>query len=195
MSRYRREMICLVAPHRPHYRDVVDHTSDLRKPVRNRDTRLSVACEGAMTRNDRTLHLGQVVSKSNRVDQRARPFVSLGIEGVDMADPAAHEQENDGLDARGEMREQPGFLSPALFSPKRSEGGPDKTRARLKQKLSTGNSPARIDSLFVHRRRRKHNRSSPHIQKLIQVEQQPGEPFDPARVALHVIERPRAFGV
>ena len=85
-----------------------------------------------MAGNDRTLHLGQVVSESNRVDQRARPFVSLGIEGVDMADPAAHEQENDGLDARGEMRGQPGFLDSALFSPKRSEGGADKTRARLK---------------------------------------------------------------
>ena len=40
------------------------------------------------------------------------------------------------------MREQPGLRNPAFFRPKRAEGGPDETGARLKEKLSTGNPSA-----------------------------------------------------
>src|SRR6185295_4220367 len=102
-----------------------------------------------MTGNHRTLHLGQVVAEPDCVDQFAGPFVSLWIECVDMADPAAHEQKNDGPDARGKMRKQPCLRHPAVFGPKRAEGGPDKTRTGLEEKLAPRDSPAGIDSAFV----------------------------------------------
>src|SRR5438128_11112290 len=115
-----------------------------------------------MTGNHRTLHLGQVVAEPDRVDQPAGPFVTLRIEGVDMAYPTAHEEKNDGPDARSEMRKQPALRHPAVFGPKRAQGGPDKTGARLEEKLAPGDSTAGIDSLFVHS---PGCRPSPHIQK------------------------------
>src|SRR6266542_5068636 len=104
-----------------------------------------------MTGNHRTLHLRQVVAEPDRVDQFAGPFVSFWIEGVDVADPATHEQKDDRPDARREMRRQPGLRHSVVLGPKRAEGSPDKTRAGLEEKLAPGDSSAGIDLMFVHR--------------------------------------------
>ena len=45
----------------------------------------------------RPLHLRDVVAEADGVDQLAGLLVVLGIEGVDVADAAAHEQEDDRL--------------------------------------------------------------------------------------------------
>src|ERR1051325_2243285 len=97
----RREMVAFVAPHRANNRDFVDGTSHMREPIGNWNARFAVTRERAQARNDRTLHRGQIVAKPNRIDEFARPFVMLGIEGVDVTDPAAHEEKNDRPGLRG----------------------------------------------------------------------------------------------
>ncbi len=91
------KMIALVAPHRADDGDVVDHAADVRKPIGDRDAGFAVAREGAQAGNHRALHLGEVVAEADGIDELARALVVLGIEGVDVADAAAHEKEDDGL--------------------------------------------------------------------------------------------------
>ena len=65
---------------------------------------LPVPRERAQAGDHRPLHLGEVVAEADGIDQLAGPFVVLGIEGVDMADAAAHEQEDDRLGLGLEVR-------------------------------------------------------------------------------------------
>src|SRR5262245_6192904 len=89
------KMVDLMAPHRTHYRNLVDHAPDVREPVRDRDTRLPVACEGALAEDHGPFHFGAVVAEADGINHLARPFVVFGIECVYVADAAAHEQEDD----------------------------------------------------------------------------------------------------
>src|SRR5439155_24382192 len=134
-----------VAPHRANHCNFVDHTSDMREPVGNRNARLTIPGEGPMTWDYRALHFGQIVSKANCIDHFPSPFVILGIKRVDVTDPAAHEQKNYGLCARRKMRHQFGVFDFALRSPERTHSCAEKSHACLEQKFSAGNSSAWIN--------------------------------------------------
>ena len=64
----RREVVALVAPHRSHHGDLVDDSADVWKPVRHGSAGFAMSGEGAVTRNHRALHGGQVVSESYGID-------------------------------------------------------------------------------------------------------------------------------
>jgi hypothetical protein len=44
--------------------------------------------------NNRAFHFGKVIAEADSIDHRPGPFIILGIEGIDVADAAAHEQKN-----------------------------------------------------------------------------------------------------
>ena len=93
----RRKMVRLVAPHRPHNRQLIDHAAQVRKPIGDRNPRLAVAGELSLAIDNGPLHLGQVVAEPDDVDHLARPLVIFRIERVDVADPATHEQKDNRL--------------------------------------------------------------------------------------------------
>ena len=134
----RRKMIALVAPHRAHDGDLVDHAADVREPVRNRNARLAVPRERALAGDDRPLHLRQVVAESDGVDQFAGPLVVLGIERVDVADAAAHEQENDRLGLGREVRAEAQLRDLAGLRPQRAQRQAEKAAAGLVEKTAAG---------------------------------------------------------
>ena len=101
---HRREVVALVAPHRPDHGDLIDHAADVGEPVGDRDARLPVPRERPQAGDHRPPHLRQVVAEPDRVDQLARPLVVLRVEGVDVADAAAHEQEDHRSRPGREMR-------------------------------------------------------------------------------------------
>ena len=94
------KVVDLGAPHRPHDGDVVDPAAHVREPVRDRGSRLTVPGERAPAGDDRPLHFRAVVAEPHRVDERTGPLVVLGIERVDVADAAAHEQKDHRLGLR-----------------------------------------------------------------------------------------------
>ena len=57
-----RKVIALVAPHRAHDGDLVDHVADVREPVGDRNAGLPVLREGAQDGDHRPLHLGATLS-------------------------------------------------------------------------------------------------------------------------------------
>ena len=89
---YGRGMIALVTPHGSNDGNVVHHASNMRKPIRNRSTTLSVACETSMAGNDRALHLCEVVAEADCINHFASVLVSFRIKGIDVADTPTHEQ-------------------------------------------------------------------------------------------------------
>ena len=138
-----RKMVPFMAPHRTDHREVVDDTADIRKPVGNWNARFAVPRERAQAGNDRASHGGEIVPESNSIDELARVFVPLGIEGIDVADAAAHEQENNRLRTRLEMRAENRLLELARLRPETAHGNAQKAAARLEQKVPARDAAAR----------------------------------------------------
>src|SRR5580765_391282 len=92
----RGKMIALVAPQGTNDSDIVDAAADMRKPIGDGDAGFAVAREGAQAADHRALHFGEVVAEADGVDEFSGVFVVLGIEGIDVADAAAHEKEDNG---------------------------------------------------------------------------------------------------
>src|SRR6188474_2759361 len=65
------EMVPLVTPHGAHDGELVDDLAHVGNPVGHRDARFSVVLERPQNRDNRTLHLGDVVAEPNRVDELA----------------------------------------------------------------------------------------------------------------------------
>ena len=148
---HRREMVRFVTPHRSDHGNLVDHAADVRKPVGNRNARLTIATKSALARNDGPAHLCQIVAEADDIDHLARPFIVLGIEGVDMADAAAHEKKDDGFHLGREMGAKEGIGDLAGFGPEAAQRDSQETAAYLMKELATRDSAARIKAAGVHR--------------------------------------------
>ena len=140
------KVIAFVAPHRADDGDVVDHAADVREPVGDRHAGLAVMLEGAQAGNDRTLHLRDVVAEADGVDQLAGVLVVLGVEGVDVADAAAHEKEDDrfGFFIAGQTR-----VELSILGPKRAQRRPEE-RPLIDEHMAARNLAARIKILISH---------------------------------------------
>src|SRR5207245_1725806 len=93
----------------------------------------------------RPLHFGVVVAKTDRIDKFAGPFVVFWIERVDMADTAAHEEENDRFRLRLQIRREESVLDFASLGPKRAHGQASKTAAELVKETAARDATAGID--------------------------------------------------
>ena len=146
----RREVVCLMTPHRAHESDFIYHPSYVGKPVRDRDPRLPIAREGPSARNDRAFHFGQVIAKADRIHHRASQLVIFWIKSIDVADPAAHEQKDDRPCPGRKMGKQPRIVDLAVFGPERAHGGADEADGGLKQEPSPRDSSAGINGVLIH---------------------------------------------
>src|SRR4051794_38851948 len=91
------KMVRFVTPHRPDDRDVIDYAADMRKPIGDRRSAPTVTCELALTGDNWPAHFGKIVAKADHVDELAGPLIILGVERVNVADSATHEQKDDRL--------------------------------------------------------------------------------------------------
>ena len=142
--------------------------------------------------NHRPLHLRDVVAEADGVDQFAGPLVVLGIERVDVADAAAHEQKDDRLGLGREMRPELHFLNLAVGREHGAHGDAEESAAGLEQEF------AAID------RRRDRCRDSPwlsahaddlpDIDELVEIEQQPRQALQPAGIVVEIGQRAVPFG-
>src|SRR5580658_1325525 len=89
------EMVGLMAVHRADNGDFIDHLAHVRKPVRDRDSRLPVLFISAEDGDDGTFHGRIVIAEADGVHDFARVFIVLRIKGIDVAYAAAHEQIDD----------------------------------------------------------------------------------------------------
>ncbi len=160
----RGEMVRFMAPHRSNDRNVVDDTSHMWKPIRDRNTTLAITRELALAGNDRPAHFGQVVSEAYHVDQLAGPFVIFGIESVDMANAATHEQENDRFRLGRKVRSEQRVGNLAGFGPDTTQRGSEEPAAGLVQKSPPRDAAAGIEVANTHD-------ALPHIDEFIQIEQ------------------------
>src|SRR5262245_40461949 len=154
------KMVRLVAPHGANDGDFIDDAANMRKPIGHRNARFAVVGERPLARDDRALHLRQIVPEADGIDQSARPLIVLGIKSVDMADTTAHEQKDDRLDAWSKLRNEWRLLEFAFLRPKRTHGRAEEANARLKQKFSTRNSAARVKESVIHAFQRRYKNSS-----------------------------------
>ena len=129
----RGEVVALVAPHRAHHRDLVDDPADVWKPVRHGSAGFAMSGEGAVTRNYRSLHGGQVVSETHGIHQLAGMRIALRVEGVDVADSAGHEQEDDGSRFGSEVGPHNGIGDLAGLGPQAAECDAEKSAAGPEQ--------------------------------------------------------------
>ena len=118
----RREMVRLVRPHGAHDCDVVDNTAHVWEPIGHRNSRLAIFRKSPAARDHRPLPLSQVIPESNGVNHFARKLVVFGIEGVDMADPTAHIEQDYRL-RLGRKRSCDALRHFAVLRPKRTNGG------------------------------------------------------------------------
>ena len=96
--------------------------------------------------NDRPLDLGDVVAERGDVDHLAGVLVALGIEGVDVAHAAAHEQEDDRLGPRQEMRQvQRRILNLPRLRPKRAHRRAEEPAAGQVKHAPTRDFSTRIE--------------------------------------------------
>ena len=146
---HRGKMISFVTPHRAHYGNIINHAAHIGKPIRNGNARFAVAGEGAQARDDRPSHFRQVVTEANRVNELARVFVILGIEGINVADTPTHKKKDDRLRFRLKVRPENCILDFTCLGPKSAQGDTQKTAACPKQKVPTRNPPARKDSFVT----------------------------------------------
>jgi hypothetical protein len=93
--------------------------------------------------DDRPFHWRQVVAETDRIDKFSRPLIVLGIERIDVAHPAAHEEENYGFGARFEVRSSEGAREFASLRPEPSQGNSGETARRPMQETAPGNASAR----------------------------------------------------
>ena len=143
----------------------------------------AVARERALAGNHRPLHLRQVVAEADRVDQLAGPLVVLRIERVDVADAAAHEQEDDGLRLGREdaARAAASGISPASAQ-NAAQRDAEEPAAGSVEKATPRDPAAGIEPIAVHSR-------SPHVNELVEVEQQPGEALQSGRIVAEIRQR------
>ena len=121
---HRREVIAFLAPEGPHDRYVVNYTANVGKPVRDRCARLAIVLESPQTGDNGALHLGNVVSEADSIDQFTSVLVAFGVKSVDMTDAAAHEEEDDrvGFLAARQIR-----IELAVLRPKRAHRSAQKS--------------------------------------------------------------------
>src|SRR5215469_5167081 len=154
----RGEMIALVAPHGAHDGELIDDSADIRKPVRHRNPRLAIGGEGSQARDHRTLHLRHVVAETDGVDHLPGPLVVFRVEGIDMADPAAHEQKDYRLGlglitATQQRLLEPGvLLESTILRPHSAQGGSEESAGGLRDKAATVDASTGIEKLATHRR-------------------------------------------
>src|SRR5260370_19363487 len=86
------KVIALVAPHRAHHGELINHFADVREPVGNRNTGLPILFERTQCGDYRPLHWSYVVSEADGIDQFTGVLVVLRIERIDMADATAHDE-------------------------------------------------------------------------------------------------------
>ena len=138
-----RKVVRLMAVHGAHHGDVVDHFTDVREPVRDRNARFSVVLVRAQNRNHGPLHGRVVVAEADGIHDLAGVLVVLGIERIDVAHAAAHEEEDDGLGVR--RARQAGVLHQlALLREKRTERGAQESGGGLEQKAAPRDPAAGI---------------------------------------------------
>src|SRR2546423_1856207 len=101
--------------------------------------------EGAQARNNRAFHRGQIVAKPDRVDEFSSPLVILGIECVDMANPAAHKEENNRLGLRDVVWANANGLDLPRLGQNPAERQPQEPAANLVDKISPREASAGID--------------------------------------------------
>src|SRR5688572_7360636 len=92
MFNHSRKVVRLVAEHGADDCEFVDDTADIRKPVRDGNTGLTVALKGPENWNHRALHRSVVVAKTDSIHHRSGELVVFGVESINMTDAAAHEQ-------------------------------------------------------------------------------------------------------
>ena len=131
----RREVVAFVAPHGAHHGDLVDDPANVRKPVRYGSAGFAMPGEGAVTRNYRALHGGQVVSETHGIDQFAGMRIALRVKGVDVADSAGHEQEDDRSGFGSEVGPHNGIGDLAGLGPQAAECDAEKSAPGTEQKL------------------------------------------------------------
>ena len=137
-----REMIGFMAIHGANDSDLIDHSADAGKPIGDGNPGLSELRKSPAARNDRPSHGSEVVAKTNGVHQRPSPFVVFGIERIDMADAAAHEEIDDRLSSSGEVR-QLSVLDFSLRRPECAHRRAHETGPRLKEEFAPRNPSAR----------------------------------------------------
>jgi hypothetical protein len=103
-----------------------------------------------MAGDDRPLHFREVVAEPDRVDQFAGPLVVFGIERVDVAHAAAHEQEDDRPCTGRKVRPNRGFVDLARFCPQGTHRQPKKTASRPVKQAPPRDSSAGINALARH---------------------------------------------
>ena len=133
------KMIRLPAIHRSHDRNIVNHTPDLREPIRYRNAGLSIPSKLPVAGNHRTPHRREVVSKTNGINKLALPTTILGIEGIDMTHPATHEEEDNRLHLRLTLSPPSGKRRGRLLGPQTSQGTPEETTRRFKKEPTPRN--------------------------------------------------------
>ena len=87
-----RKMVRLVAVHGAHHGEFVNHAAHVREPIRYGNARLTIALKGPENWDHRAFHGGVIVAKTDGVHHGSGEFVVFGIEGIDVADAAAHEK-------------------------------------------------------------------------------------------------------
>src|SRR5262249_45703857 len=111
---------------------------------------------GSQARNHGPLHFRHVVAESDGVDHLSGPLVVFRIERIDVADSAAHEEENDrlrlGLIARAQNRIlEPGVLRElAILRPDRAQSGSKESAPGLREESAPVDAPAGIERGTVH---------------------------------------------
>src|SRR5262245_58870365 len=142
-----REVITFVAPQGPYDRDLVNDAADVWKPIGDRRAGLAIILEGAQATYNRALHLRHVVAEADGVDQFAGVLISLGVEGVDVADAAAQKEKNDGIGLLGAWQTRVEF---SILGPKSADGSAHKSAHRLMQHMAARNFAAWIKVLLIH---------------------------------------------
>ena len=100
------------------------------------------------------LHVGDVVAEPDHIDHLPGPLVVFGVEGIDVADAAAHEQEDDRLGSRGEVRGGATAFNFTGLCPERPHCDAEESAARLVEEFSPGDASAGIEaSAHVNRYR------------------------------------------
>src|SRR6187551_2282102 len=104
-----------------------------------------MAGEGTQAGNHRTFHRGLVVAKANGIDEFPGPLVVLGIERVDVADPATHEEKNDRPGFRDVVRTDDSLLDFARLRPESAERQPQESAADLMNEIAASETPTGIN--------------------------------------------------
>ncbi len=135
------KVIAFVAPHGADDCNVVDDAADVGEPVRDRDAGLTVILKGAQAGDDGALHLRNIVAEADGINELARVLVAFRIEGVNVADAAAHEEEDDcvGLFASGKMG-----VEFAVLCPESTDGAAEQCADGLLEDVAAGDFAAGI---------------------------------------------------